>query len=108
MPRHGPYDPEAEPRKESRRRRLGWGNGSFSIAHVLQTSGRTILRGMSAGACGGLLGNGENRKRRETETKGREAAAGAALEAGTAVGMARGDGTSAAAIPRFPLQVMET
>lgn len=56
MPGLGPCNPEVEPRKESRRRRLGWRNGSFSIANTLQTSGRIIFGGMFDGACGGLLG----------------------------------------------------
>lgn len=56
MPGLGPCNPETEPRKESRRRRLGWRNGSFSIANTLQTSGRIIFGGMFDGACGGLLG----------------------------------------------------
>lgn len=66
MPRLGPYDPEAEPRKESRRRRLGWGNGSFSIANTSQTSGRVIFGGCLEGPVEACWGK-EGKKKKERE-----------------------------------------
>lgn len=88
MPRLGPYNPEAEPRKLSRRRRLGWGNGSFSIANTLQTSGRIIFGGMFEGACGGLLGKIEKKKKKKEKQKKEKKKKKAALEAAGCCGQA--------------------
>lgn len=70
MPRPGPYNPEAEPKGESRHRRLGWGNGSFSIAVALQGN-KIICGGMLEGACGGLLGKMKKKERKRNKRQGR-------------------------------------
>lgn len=75
MPGLGPYNPEMEPRKESRRGRLGWGDRSFSTANMLQTSGRTISWGMFEGACGDLLVERKKEKHKQKKEKKKKKAA---------------------------------
>lgn len=73
MPGLGPYNPEAEPRKESRRtRRLGWGKREFQHCKHVEDKWENNPGGMFNGACGGLLRKNQKKKKRETLTKERK------------------------------------